>query len=192
MSELAVGSLAGLAANSYVIDVASGSQLTQPGMILAVESVLKTDAFSATVAAGANTAVTDLSITHTLSNASNKLIISAYFGVAGSSSGVGEIGLAIANDGTLIGIGDSAGSRIQVGAGEKTTGSAASGNVNSVMPSVMFVYAPGDTSSHTYTVRIINWSGSSETVTVNRAFDDTDAATRIRGASGFIIQEVAV
>lgn len=38
MSELAVGSLAGLAANSYVIDVASGSQLTQPGMVLQVVS----------------------------------------------------------------------------------------------------------------------------------------------------------
>ncbi len=68
MSELAVGSLAGLAANSYVIDVASGSQLTQPGMIVDVKSAIFTGTQTASVASGADVAVTDLSITHEVAN----------------------------------------------------------------------------------------------------------------------------
>jgi len=73
MSELAVGSLAGLAANSYVIDVASGSQLTQPGMVLQVVSTTKTDAFSTT--STSFTDVTGLSATITPSSTNSKILV---------------------------------------------------------------------------------------------------------------------
>jgi len=190
MSELAVGSLAGLAANSYVIDVASGSKLRQPGQIIAVESVLKTDTFSASVASGGNVAVTDLSITHALENASNKLLITSYFGVAGSSDGLGSVGIAVADDGTVVGVGDTAGNRARVGAGGRITTTASSILINSL--SVTFVYEPGDTSSHTYTVRAINPSESTQTLYINQSQNTDDVVNRVRGASSLVIQEVAV
>jgi len=189
MSELVVGSLAGLSDNGFVIDVASGSRLTQPGMIVDVKSVLKTDTFSASLAAQANIAVTGLSITHTLKNASNKLFISAYFGAAASSAQGGNTGLAVADDGTLIGIGNADGSRTRVGSGGITT----TGTANAIvaMPSVTFVYEPGDTASHTYTVRAINMRASTETVYINRTERNDDDAFSTRASSALVIQEVA-
>ena len=73
MSELSVGSLSGLAANSYVIDVASGSQLTQPGMILQVVSTTKTDAFSSTSTSMVD--ITGLTATITPTSASSKILV---------------------------------------------------------------------------------------------------------------------
>ena len=123
MSELSVGTLSGLAANSYVIDVASGSTLDlsagavfTAGSIIAVKHALFTGTQTASVAASGNVAVTDLSITHTLANSSNNLIISAYLGSVGHSQNYGQTGLGVADDGTLIGIGDAAGNRTRVGA----------------------------------------------------------------------------
>ena len=189
MSELAVGSLAGVAANSYVIDVASGSKLRQPGQIIAVESVLKTDTFSASVATGGNVAVTDLSITHEVENASNKLIITAFFGVAASSNGLGDVGIAIHDGTSLINIGDSAGSRTPTSAGGQVSHDAAT-YVNT-MPSISFVYSPG-AGSKTYTVRAININAGTQTLYVNRREGDTDAGGTPRAVSSLVIQEVAV
>jgi len=189
MSELSVGTLSGLAANSYVIDVASGSRLTQPGMIVAVESVLKTDTFSASVTAGSSVAVTDLSITHTLANSANKLILMAYFGQAGNSNNYGNTGIAIADDGTLIGIGDADGTRTRVGAGGRST---ASGDLNVVaMPHIHLVYSPGDTASHTYTLNAINIEGTTQTVYINRIASTADGAEFPRGVSAITLMEVA-
>jgi hypothetical protein len=179
MSELKVNKVTNLAGN--VPD--------NVGRIIAVKDALKTDTFSASVTAGSNVAVTDLSITHALSNSSNKLIISAYFGLAGSTAQRGECGIAVANDGTVIGAGGSAGSRTLVGSGGRVSQAA---DVDVVaLPSVQFVYAPGDTSSHTYTVRAVNISGSTRTLYVNRSELDSDAAFNSRGSSVLVIQEVA-
>ena len=72
MSELSVGSLSGLAANSYVIDVASGSQLTQPGMVLQVVRAIDTTDRTTTSATFADTG---LSVTVTPTSASSTLFI---------------------------------------------------------------------------------------------------------------------
>ena len=72
MSELSVGSLSGLAANSFVIDVASGSLLTQPGMIL---QVIHFD--TGTTTSTTSTSYVDTSITATItpSATSSKILI---------------------------------------------------------------------------------------------------------------------
>ena len=187
MSELAVGSLAGLAANSYVIDVASGSKLRQPGQIIAVESVLKTDTFSASVSAGGNVAVTDLSITHEVENPSNKLIISAFFGVAAHTDDRSPVAIAIHDGSSLIGVGDSAGSRTPVSAGGFVANPGL--DLTTTMPSISFVHTPG-TGSKTYTVRAI--ALVTGTVYINRSLSDSDAASRPRAVSSLVIQEVSV
>ena len=160
------------------------------GGLVAMKHALFTGIQSASLTAGANVAVTNLSITHTLANASNKLIISAYFGSAGNSTGSGQTGLGVADNGTLIGVGTSVGSRAAVGSGGSTD--AGVGTNVLALPAVTFVYEPGDTSAHTYTVRAINIRGETRTVYINRGEDDSDNLARARSASALVIQEVAV
>jgi hypothetical protein len=160
------------------------------GSIIAVKHALFTGTQTNSTAAGANFAVTDLSITHTLAAATNKLIISAYFGAAGDGSAQGRVGIAVADDGTLIGIGGADGSRTRVGAGGMVSDGAVVYAVT--MPSVTFVYEPGDTASHTYTVRAINIRNTTQTLYINRALDDSDNEGFARASSGFVIQEVKV
>jgi hypothetical protein len=197
MSELSVGSLSGLAANSYVIDVASGSSLdlrngaTLPaGSIIAVKDVFKTDTFSASVSGGGNIAVTGLSITHALSNSANKLIITAFFGQAANSKGNASVGIAV-NDGTsFLKIADSAGSRTLTTASGQLAALESAAILNY---SMTVTHLPGDTASKTYTVHAFNTHGdASNTIYINRDATDADNAFTARAVSGLIIQEVAI
>jgi len=160
------------------------------GGLVAVKHALKTDTFSASLANGADVEVTGLSITHAMADASNKLIISAYFGLAANGAGNGQTSLAIKDGSTKIAVGDAAGSRSRVGAGGVITTTSQTFIEQNI--AVTFVYKPGDTASHTYTVRAINQAGFTETVYINRRENDTDILTVPRSASGFVIQEVSV
>ena len=167
--------------------------LNAAGGLVAVKSALFTGTQTNATAGGANFAVTNLSITHTLADASNKLIISAYFGLAATEHQFGTVGIAVADDGALIGVGDADGSRTRVGAGGLiTTSQDIAGDRVVTMPSVTFVYEPGDVVAHTYTVRAINIESTTFTLFINRSESDTNAATRSRGSSGLVIQEVKV
>jgi hypothetical protein len=159
------------------------------GTIIDVKSALKTDAESFTsVASTANVAVTGLSITHALLSASNKLIISAYFGAASGQDQRGRVGLAVADNGTLINIADSASNRTRTTAGGHNHSTISDAVV---MPAATFLYSPGDTASHTYTVRIINASSNVQNLRINRSESDADSALSARATSGLLIQEVA-
>jgi hypothetical protein len=156
--------------------------------LVAVKHALFTGTQTNSTAAQANFAVTDLSITHTLADAANKLIISAYFGAASNSGSAGQVGIAVADDGVLLGIGGADGIRTQVAAGGVV------GDPVGVvtMPSISFVYEPGDTTSHTYTVRAINVRSDTRTLHINRNEADSNSENNPRASSGFVIQEVAV
>lgn len=171
-----------------VVEVYDGSAFKTVGGLVAVESVLKTDTFTASVSGGGNVAVTDLSITHEVSDPANKLIITAFFGVAGHSDGFATTGIAVHDGTSLINVGDSAGSRVPVSAGGHISSSSV---INSISPAVSFVYAPGS-GSKTYTVRAINIRGTTGTLYINRTESDSDDSTRPRGVSSLVIQEVAV
>jgi len=163
------------------------------GGLVAVKHVLKTDTqVESSVAGGANFAVTDLSITHTLADAANKLIISAYLGAIGTSEDNNGVGISVADDGTLIGVGNASGSRVSVGAGGYTTTGGTNDGFVVGFPSVTFVYEPGDTASHTYTVRAHNVSNASKDIYINRNPTNANDANNALAASGFVIQEVAV
>ena len=159
------------------------------GGLVAVKHAIFTGTQSASVAAGANFAVTDLSITHEVADASNKLIISAFIGAAGHSQGSGQVGIAV-HDGTgLIAIGNADGSRTRLTAG---------GNVGDyivgltvTMPSVTYVHTPG-AGSKTYTVRAINVYSSTQSMYINRSEGTTDNGQFPRAVSSLVIQEVSV
>ncbi len=179
----------------YYTDPGGGSSswigaVSRSGGILQVVSTTKTDTFSASVTAGASVAVTGLSITHSMASASNKLLITAFFGNAANSGQRGQVGLAVADDGTLLALGDTGGSRTSVMTGGRTGADASSTSVvNS--PSGTFLYAPGDTASHTYTLHAINPNTVTQTIYINRTSGDTDFADVTRAASALTIMEVA-
>jgi hypothetical protein len=174
-------------------DGSAWTSVGEPSGLVAVKHALFTGTQSASVASGGNVAVTDLSITHTLADASNKLIISAYFGAAANSIGHGQVGIAVADNGTLIGIGDEDGNRTRVAAGGRVQGTGvANSDLVVTMPSVTFVYEPDDTNEHTYTVRAINIDASTRTLHINRDQRDIDTKDDPRASSGFVVQEVRV
>ena len=165
------------------------SAIDGAGGLVAVKHVLKTDTFSqGSVASGANVAVTGLSITHEVADPANRLIITAYFGVAANSSGRADTAIAVAEDGALIGVGAAEGVRTQVGSAGTFILATSDEQIGS--PSLTFVHTPG-AGSKTYTVRAINLS-SVQTVFVNRQQNDGNQVFRPRSASALIIQEVKV
>ena len=160
-----------------------------PQNLVAVKSAIFTGVRAQSTSAGANFAVNDLEITHALADASNKLIISAFLGAAGTSQGQGLLGIAIHDGSGLIAIGDAAGSRTRVTAGGAVMHPATSSRVVT-MPSVTFVHTPNTTDSKTYTVRAININIDAQTLFINRAEDDGSSASRSRAVSSLVIQEV--
>lgn len=167
----------------------NGSAFVPVGGLVEVKSAIFTGIQSASVAAGAKLSVTNLSITHTMQNSSNKLLISAYVGHVASNSSAANVGLAVADGGTLLALGDAAGTRTRVAASGRTGGTSARAGLT---PAITFVYLPGDTVAHTYTVEVINVSGSTQTLFVNRNETDDADASGVRSSSSLVIQEVAV
>jgi hypothetical protein len=171
------------------VTVYDGAVFRRVGGLVAVKEAIKTDTFSASVTSSSNAAVTGLSITHEVQDPTNRLIISAFFGTSASSVGAGNIGVGVAQDGTLIGIGAADGSRTRVGAGGIVSPSSASAIAS--MPSISFVHTPG-AGSKIYTVRAINIRTATATLYVNRSEQDSNTADFARSISALVIQEVAV
>jgi hypothetical protein len=171
---------------------AAATGLDAAGGLVAVKHALFTGTQTNSTAAGANFAVTNLSITHTMASASNKLIISAYIGAAAIDTARGAVGIAVADGATLIGIGDVTGARTSLAAGGQVSVNGTGDTITVAMPSITFVYAPGDVSAHTYTVRAFNVTTSTHTVYINRAQSDTNDAFRPRSSSALVVQEVKV
>jgi len=192
MSELSVGALSGLASNSYVIDVASGSTLDlsngavlPAGSILQVVQGTKTDTFVAgSIASGASTEITGLSATITPSSASNKIMV---FGMVSGTSASGSVNFILQRGASAVGVGVASGSRtsITVFGG---VGAVADVAVNAP---ISFLDEPATTSATTYTIDIHNSRASADTVYVNRTPSDTDAARTGRSISTIILMEVA-
>ena len=157
--------------------------------LVAVKSDIFTGIQSASVDPGENVAVTDLTITHEVADAANKLIISAFFGAAASTQQRASVGIGI-NDGSgLIAIGNADGSRTTVTAGGMV--SPTDSLLVVTMPSVTFVHTPG-AGEKTYTVRAINIRSETRTLFINRSeIDDSDARSP-RAVSSLVIQEVKV
>ena len=142
-----------------------------PVSIISIKYAEFTGTQSASVGAGGNVAITDLSITHAMAKSTNKLLFSAFVGQAANSLKQGNVAIAIADDGTLIKIADAASARSRVTAG----GIVVDGTTYSyvvTMPHISINYEPGDISSHIYTLRAINLGGSTQTVYINRSQGD--------------------
>ena len=175
--------------DSQTLAQAIADGLDEAQQLVAVKHAIFTGTQSNSTAAGANFAVTDLTITHTLGDATNKLIVSAFFGAASNSLLNQAVGIAVADNGTLINIGTPSGTQTAVTAGGQTSRGDTADTRNVAMPSITMFYAPGDTSAHTYTVRAINVDGNTRTVYINRSQGDSGPEDA-RAVSALTIMEV--
>ena len=181
--------LEGLVERLQTVESLAGQ--VSPVKVVAVKYAEFTGTQSNSTAARANFAVTDLSITHAMAKSTNKLQFWAFFGQAASTLQRGAVGIAIADDGTLIGIGDTARNRSRVTAGGRF-GQTAASSWNVTMPHIHYQYEPGDTNSHTYTLRAINLENATHTVYINRNEVDTDDGSIPRTLSAITLFELEV
>ena len=171
---------------------ATADGLSAAGGLVAVKSAIFTGTQTNSTAAGANFAVTDLSITHEVADPANKLIISAVVGVASDSLGRSAVSIFVAVDGTPINVGDADGARSRIASGGKTyprgAARAAEAGTN---PSLISVYTPG-AGSKTYTLRALNPATQTLTLFINRTVADNNNEGGMRAVSSLVIQEVKV
>lgn len=152
------------------------------GKIAQVLSTTKTDTFSASIGAGGNSAVTGLSQSITPSATTSKILVTLTMN--GYNANWGAFGGYIARGTTAIGIGDAAGSRIQVG-------SAGFGDPAHIVTVTMsFLDSPATTSAVTYNAYVVNGQPSTRTVYVNRTETDTSATDYTRAASTITVMEI--
>lgn len=175
MSELSVGSLSGLAANSYVIDVASGSTLdlsngaTLPaGSILQVVSTTKTDTFSTSSTSFVD--VTGLSVSLTPTSTTSKVYVVVTMVASNSGDSADEYQLV--RDSTAIG-NSTAGSSFNGFYVANTYRFGTTGD-NPVPFSFNFLDSPATTSATTYKVQVAT---DANTAFVNRIGNNTNIGT---------------
>jgi hypothetical protein len=177
--------------DSNILSLYDGSawknSLATTGGILQVVSTTKTDTFSASVASAASSLVTGLTATITPSSVSSKILVIA--NVNGSGSGRNSFFAGLDAGGTLIAIGDAASSRTRVGGGQYVL--ASSDTDHGATISLNTLHSPATTSPITYGVKVINSSGGTLTLYVNRSLGDTNNSSNFRSASTITLMEVA-
>ena len=166
---------------------ANGTILTtnsSVGKILQVVAANKTDTFSASASNGTYHDITGLSVSITMTNASNKVLIQFQSSYS-TGSDLGQRGsFRLLRGSTVINVGDTAGSR--------TRGIFPSMEVRQTQMSTpvagCFLDTPG-TGTHTYKLQVGAEAGAG-TVVVNSTTGG-DSVTHYRGASNLIVMEVA-
>lgn len=133
--------------------------------------------------------IPSLSITHSLSKSTNKLLLLAQIGEFANSAGNAQGGVGFAVDNTFIFIGDADGTRVRVSQGARPNST--DSNIVSVPLNLSTVYSPDTTNSKTYTVRAKQFqhsSGDSKVIYINRSERDDGRVDR-RTASSLILIE---
>ena len=156
------------------------------GGLVQTKTVLKTNVQSSSVAAGASVAVTDLTISHAMSNAGNKVVLFAQI-AANSSNNDRAAGLVLTGGGTALALGDATASRTRTGG---NVGVAPGGRAPS-MGTLVLVHSPATVSSVTYGVNLVNVDTSTNTLYVNRSANDDDGRSS-RSVCSLTLMEVAV
>jgi hypothetical protein len=161
------------------------TSLATTGGVLQVLSTTLTSVFSVSIASGASSTITGLSVSITPKSTSSKVLVIANINGAAAAY-TNPIAVFLTADGTPLAIGDADGSRSRIG-GENAAGDA---NESSTVP-LSFLHSPNTTSAVTYAVSVLNRAGTTQTQFINRTRLDTDAADRTRSASTITVMEIA-
>jgi hypothetical protein len=183
MSELVVGSLKGLAANDFKIEVAPGSQIVQPGAILQVVQGVLDAPF--TTSAGSYQA-TGLSVSITPSSTTSKVLVQVFTNF--SKNGASENAyLSLFRDSTNLVSPASPGSRTAVINAKYQ----AVPIFDITAVSFSFLDSPATTSAISYNLRAYTQGGTSEAIFINRSSNDGNDAFNPRAVSTIVAMEVA-
>jgi hypothetical protein len=162
---------------------------TAAGAVVQVQSTTKTDTFTASVAQGAKTSITGLSVSITPTSANNKILVVAQITGGQTGDGVGSY-YQLMRGATAINVGNAASNRQRVTGGflGDTSAQAQESLTNTVL---VFLDSPATTSSTTYSVDVSHARGATVTVYINRSQSDSDQTWIARGASTITVFEVA-
>jgi hypothetical protein len=144
--------------------------------------------FSASIAAGASSAITGLTASLACSSTSSKVLI--LVGATGDNQTRSMIGVSVTAGGTAISgaLGSSPGSRVAV----SSVGSIAANNSRTAgFVGYAYLHSPASTSSITYGVNLVNISSDTQTYFVNRSTGDVDNQLHPRATSTITVIEVA-
>jgi hypothetical protein len=168
-----------------VLTAAQMNDLRGAFRILQVVSTTKSDTFSASVATGANTAITGLSVSITPSSANSKILV--FCNANGSVELDTGVLITLFRGATAIGVGASPGSRQAI---TSALGSPASTDFI-LSTTAVLLDSPATTSATTYSANISHQSGITRTVYVNRSSSDTNASANARAISTITVMEIS-
>jgi hypothetical protein len=172
--------LPGSFSSGAVLTAAQMNNLRGAFRVLQVVSTTLTTTYSASVASAGETEVTGLSATITPSATSSKILVIA-------NVNKGTYGnFAIKRDTTLIGVGDTAGSRIRSSGGN--LGIDGNWGPNQAMH---VLDSPSSTSAITYKIFLRQQLNSTVTLYCNRSDTDADSALAARYASSITVMEIS-
>jgi len=161
--------------------------VSRSGGILQVVSTTKTDTF--TMSSTSFTTLTGLTATITPRSTSSKILVIVDTNGSASNSITTNMLYRLMRDSTELAIGDASGSKTRVTFGGNTLHSAG-GTTNTMRSVSMSVLdSPSTTSSVTYSVDIAGTQATA--IYVNRAYDEADTSSYVRGASTITLMEVA-
>ena len=149
-----------------------------------VVSYVYADVFSASLSAGASTDPSGFEVTITPSSATSKVLLLA--NLVGSATEPFALSFTILRDSTDLANPTSPGSRLPVLGSDR-----ASDTFSPTTVSAVYLDSPATTSATTYSVRLLNSTGQTETLYLNRAEDDTNSSGRVRGVGVITAIEVA-
>ena len=157
------------------------------GSVIQVVSTTKTDTYSQSVSARGidSNDVTGLTATITPKSASSRLLV--YIVVNTSNDSNAAAGFRLYRDGSAILIGDTRGSRLS-----DTVGRNFSSGVADQFNTFSFGEVPANAAtSTTFSIRLRNNAGSTQTLHVNRSGTDSDDNARSVPISSIMIMEIA-
>jgi len=173
------------------VPVAQIPQLTTAkmptGSVLQVVSAIKTDTFSFSVTERTWTSVTGLSASITPSSASNKVLVTAVVSVSATNT-YNAMGGRVTRNGSVVAVGNTAGTRASAFFGSDDWLSAAYANQAQIY--ISFLDSPSTTSAVTYQLQLIN-DRDTDTIYVNRSQYDGDSSQTFRNASSITVMEIA-
>jgi len=167
-----------LGQSGETITVPSGVTMTGMGKVLQVVQTLKTDTFSTS---GTNSFedVTGMSVNITPTSASNKIFVMVNLGCV-STSTANTAHFRLLRDATVVGVGDTAGSRISSNAADFNDANDAN------VVSFNLLDSPSTTSQITYKIQIYPNAASY----VNRMATDSDNDVYTRSSSTITVMEI--
>jgi hypothetical protein len=157
------------------------------GKVIQVQSTTFSDVFTASLTAGASTAITGFSVSITPLSSSSKILV--FLSVIGSRYlSVGGGNYILKRNGTVVLAGTAVGSRTAVTTGAMVASDYAENVLNSNMTGLD---TPATTSALTYQVFVQSNLNGTFTWQINRTGTDTDAAYTGRYISTITVMEVA-